>query len=72
MTNKSVLDILKHLNRPYTYRELVLMLQGTKNQVAVCREIKRLMKLNQIIRVEIKIPKSKKIVLYKFNKNNTL
>ena len=73
MNNKeSVLDILKHSNRPYTCKELALMIKETKNQVAVYREIKRLIKMDQIIKVEIKIPKCKKIVLYKLNKNNTI
>ena len=70
MKKESVYDVLKHSNKPYTYKELVLTLKGTKGEVAVCREIKRLMKLQQIIRVEIKVPNCKGIVLYRFNRKN--
>jgi len=63
-----VLDVLKHTNSPYSYRELVLMLKDVKNQSSVCREIKRLMKMEQLIRVEIEISNSRKVVLYRLNR----
>jgi predicted transcriptional regulator len=70
--DESVLDILEHANSLYTYRELVLTLKEVKNQSSVCREIKHLMKMNQITRTEIKVPNSRTVIFYKLNKNNTI
>jgi predicted Zn-ribbon and HTH transcriptional regulator len=66
--DESVLDILEHANSPYTYRELVLMLKDIKNQSSVCKEIKHLLKMEQLIRVSIKIPKCRSVVFYKLNR----
>ena len=70
---KSVLDVLEHSNRrPHTSNELVSLLEGTKNQSSVSCEIKHLIKMEQIIRVEIKIPCCTKVVLYMLNKKNLI
>jgi len=62
---ESVLDVLKHFNRrPHTLSEIVFLLKNKKNQASVSREIKRLIKTNQIERHEVRISKCTKLVLY--------
>ena len=72
MNNKSVLDVLEHSNRPLTSREIELLLRNTKNSRSVFREIKSLVKRDMLIRVEIKLPNCREIVLYMLNQKNTV
>jgi len=70
LKNESVFDILEHSNRPLTSREIELLLRNTKNSRSVFREIKSLMKRDMLVRVEIKIPKCQRIVLYQLKKGS--
>ena len=70
MNNKSVHDVLKHSERPLTSKEIQLLLIGSKNSRSASREIESLMKRDMLIRVEIKIPKCQRIVLYQLKKGS--
>jgi hypothetical protein len=72
MANADILSVLEHANRPMTTKELEFLMRDTKNSRSVFREIQALLKRKMLIRVEIKIPGSKEIVLYKKYRKNTV
>ena len=65
--HKSVLDMLKHSNRrPHTLSEIISLV--SKNQASVSREIRWLIKTDQIERHEIKLPQCTKLIVFALKK----